>query len=125
MTLPALYIGVASTSDSSARSCRCGPAEPANASAVIASIEQAVADVAGGHASAVVTNPIAKSVLYSVGFAHSGHTEFLAALAQRHQPGTDWFAGHDARQRRAARRAVDGAHAAFRRAARADARAHV
>jgi 4-hydroxythreonine-4-phosphate dehydrogenase len=69
-----------------------GRPEPANASAVIASIERAVADVAGGRASAVVTNPIAKSVLYSVGFAHSGHTEFLAALAQRHQPGTDWFA---------------------------------
>lgn len=68
-----------------------GRPDPANASAVIASIEQAVEDVVAGHASAVVTNPIAKSVLYSVGFAHSGHTEFLAALAQRHQPGKDWF----------------------------------
>jgi 4-hydroxythreonine-4-phosphate dehydrogenase len=44
-----------------------------------------------GHASAVVTNPIAKAVLYSVGFAHSGHTEFLAVLAKRHRPGRDWF----------------------------------
>jgi 4-hydroxythreonine-4-phosphate dehydrogenase len=68
-----------------------GRPDPANASAVIASIEDAVADVAAGHASAVVTNPIAKSVLYAVGFAHSGHTEFLAALAQRHQPGKTWF----------------------------------
>lgn len=68
-----------------------GRPDPANAAAVIASIEHAVHDVAAGHASSVVTNPIAKSVLYSVGFAHSGHTEFLAALAQRHQPGTDWF----------------------------------
>ena len=68
-----------------------GRPDPVNASAVIASIEKAVADVARGHASAVVTNPIAKSVLYSVGFAHSGHTEFLATLAQRHQPRKDWF----------------------------------
>ncbi|MFM9848226.1 MAG: 4-hydroxythreonine-4-phosphate dehydrogenase PdxA [Hyphomicrobiaceae bacterium] len=68
-----------------------GQPDAANASAVIASIEQAVEDVVAGLASAVVTNPIAKSVLYSVGFVHSGHTEFLAALAQRHQPGKTWF----------------------------------
>jgi 4-hydroxythreonine-4-phosphate dehydrogenase len=68
-----------------------GRPDPANAAAVIAAIEQAVEDVVAGHASAVVTNPIAKSVLYSIGFAHSGHTEFLAALAQRHRPGREWF----------------------------------
>ncbi len=34
-----------------------------------------------GHAGAVVTNPIAKSVLYAAGFAHPGHTEFLAHLS--------------------------------------------
>ena len=32
---------------------------------------------------AVVTNPIAKSVLYEAGFSHPGHTEFLAELATR------------------------------------------
>lgn len=68
-----------------------GRPDPANAPAVIAAVEQAVEDVMSGHVSAVVTNPIAKSVLYSVGFAHSGHTEFLAELAQRHKPGQDWF----------------------------------
>jgi 4-hydroxythreonine-4-phosphate dehydrogenase len=31
----------------------------------------------------VVTNPIAKSVLYRAGFSHPGHTEFLAELAIR------------------------------------------
>src|SRR3984893_922334 len=41
----------------------------------------AVADVIAGQASAVVTNPIAKSVLYRAGFRHPGHTEFLAELA--------------------------------------------
>ena len=34
-----------------------------------------------GEAAALVTNPIAKHVLYQAGFAHPGHTEFLAALA--------------------------------------------
>ncbi|MCB1547092.1 MAG: 4-hydroxythreonine-4-phosphate dehydrogenase PdxA [Hyphomicrobiaceae bacterium] len=55
---------------------------------VIAAIERAVADLAAGHVSAVVTNPIAKDVLYKAGFRHPGHTEFLAELAARewHMP---------------------------------------
>ena len=36
-----------------------------------------------GRAGAVVTNPIAKSVLYRAGFRHPGHTEFLAELAAK------------------------------------------
>ena len=60
-----------------------GRPDSSSAPAAIASIRQAVADVVAGHASAVVTNPIAKSVLYRVGFAHPGHTEFLAELATR------------------------------------------
>jgi 4-hydroxythreonine-4-phosphate dehydrogenase len=58
-----------------------GKPDATSAWAAIASIEQAVADVKAGTASAVVTNPIAKSVLYSAGFKHPGHTEFLAELA--------------------------------------------
>src|SRR4029079_15376945 len=54
-----------------------------SADAVLASIRQAVGDVAADRASAVVTNPIAKSVLYRAGFQHPGHTEFLAELASR------------------------------------------
>ncbi|HEY5125855.1 MAG TPA: 4-hydroxythreonine-4-phosphate dehydrogenase PdxA [Bradyrhizobium sp.] len=59
------------------------PGRPDNTSAqaAIASIRQAVSDVVTGRASAVVTNPIAKSVLYRAGFRHPGHTEFLAELA--------------------------------------------
>jgi 4-hydroxythreonine-4-phosphate dehydrogenase len=49
-----------------------------SATAAIASIDRAVADVADGKASAIVTNPIAKSVLYKSGFAEPGHTEYLA-----------------------------------------------
>jgi 4-hydroxythreonine-4-phosphate dehydrogenase len=59
-----------------------GTPDPANAPAVIASIERAVGLVAGGEASAVVTNPIQKSTLYNAGFTFPGHTEFLAELAK-------------------------------------------
>jgi 4-hydroxythreonine-4-phosphate dehydrogenase len=47
---------------------------------VIAGIEQSVAAVRKGAASALVTLPIAKAVLYDSGFEHPGHTEFLAHL---------------------------------------------
>lgn len=57
------------------------------AQAIIAAIEQATAAVMRGEAEAVVTNPIAKSVLYEAGFPYPGHTEFLAELAGRHAPG--------------------------------------
>ena len=46
-----------------------------------AAIEQGVALVAKGSASALVTNPIAKSVMQRAGFPFPGHTEFLAELA--------------------------------------------
>jgi len=60
-----------------------GPGKPdaSSAPAAIASIRRAVADVLAGRAAAVVTNPIAKNVLYRSGFAEPGHTEFLAKLA--------------------------------------------
>ncbi len=38
------------------------------------------------HCSALVTNPIAKDVLYRTGFTHAGHTEFLAALTKDAEP---------------------------------------
>ena len=58
-----------------------GRPDPASAAGTIASITDAVAAVRARRAGAVVTNPIAKSVLYAAGFAHPGHTEFLAHLA--------------------------------------------
>ncbi len=58
-----------------------GKPDASSAEAAIASIRQAVGDVVAGRAAAVVTNPIAKSVLYRAGFKHPGHTEFLAELA--------------------------------------------
>nr|WP_207477390.1 4-hydroxythreonine-4-phosphate dehydrogenase PdxA [Arenibaculum pallidiluteum] len=58
-----------------------GRPDPANGGAVIGSIDRAVALARAGEASAVVTNPIQKSVLYQAGFSHPGHTEYLAHLA--------------------------------------------
>jgi 4-hydroxythreonine-4-phosphate dehydrogenase len=64
-----------------AATARPGQPDETSANAAVASIRQAVDDVIAGRASAVVTNPIAKSVLYRAGFRHPGHTEFLAELA--------------------------------------------
>ncbi len=61
-----------------------GRPDPGDAAATIESMERAVALVFEGAAGAVVTNPIAKDVLYRAGFAHPGHTEFLGELAKRH-----------------------------------------
>lgn len=57
-----------------------GRPDPANAPAVIASIEQATKLALAGAVGAVVTNPINKAALYHAGFPYPGHTEFLAAL---------------------------------------------
>jgi 4-hydroxythreonine-4-phosphate dehydrogenase len=60
------------------------PGKPDSSSApvAIAAIRRAVADVMAGSAAAIVTNPVAKNVLYNSGFAEPGHTEFLARLGQ-------------------------------------------
>ena len=58
-----------------------GRPDASSAPAAIAAIRRAVADVLAGEASALVTNPVAKNVLYRSGFPEPGHTEFLARLA--------------------------------------------
>jgi 4-hydroxythreonine-4-phosphate dehydrogenase len=73
--LPVVDIGVAVTAEP-------GRPDATSAPAAIAAIRRAVADVYAGLASAVVTNPIAKNVLYRSGFAEPGHTEYLAKLAE-------------------------------------------
>ena len=72
--LPVVKTGITATAP---------PGQPDDSSApsAISSIRHAVADVIAERASAVVTNPIAKSVLYRAGFSHPGHTEFLAQLS--------------------------------------------
>jgi len=58
-----------------------GRPDGANAAAVVAAIDRAVALCVAGESSGVVTNPINKESLYAAGFRHPGHTEYLAELA--------------------------------------------
>lgn len=60
---------------------RFGEPDVTTTASIVESIRDCVADVWNGAASAVVTNPIAKSLLKSGGFPHPGHTEYLAELA--------------------------------------------
>ena len=64
-----------------ARAAIPGQPDPANGPAVLNSIVRAVAFVRAGEASAIVTGSIQKKTLYEAGFAHPGHTEYLAELA--------------------------------------------
>ena len=59
-----------------------GHPDSSSAAAAIAAIRRAVDDVIGGAAAAIVTNPVAKNVLYQSGFAEPGHTEYLAKLTE-------------------------------------------
>jgi 4-hydroxythreonine-4-phosphate dehydrogenase len=65
-----------------------GEPDPADAPATVEAIERAVDLLREGRARAMVTNPIAKSVLYAAGFVHPGHTEFLGELAAQKFGGT-------------------------------------
>jgi 4-hydroxythreonine-4-phosphate dehydrogenase len=67
-----------------AAAARPGHPDKANAKAVIASIERAASLCLQGAVSGMVTNPINKAALYDAGFAHPGHTEFLAELSGAH-----------------------------------------
>jgi 4-hydroxythreonine-4-phosphate dehydrogenase len=72
--LPVFDVGVAVTATP-------GNPNATSAPAAIASIRLAVRHVLAGEAAAVVTNPVAKNVLYRSGFSEPGHTEYLARLA--------------------------------------------
>ena len=73
--LPVVDTGTPITAEPGRPDATSGPA-------ALASIRRAVADVQAGVAAAVVTNPVAKSVLYRSGFIEPGHTEYLAKLAE-------------------------------------------
>jgi 4-hydroxythreonine-4-phosphate dehydrogenase len=72
--LPVVDLGVTVTAEP-------GVPDASSAPAAIGAIDRAVADVFSGTAAAVVTNPIAKNVLYRAGFTDPGHTEYLARLS--------------------------------------------
>ncbi|MBS9477944.1 4-hydroxythreonine-4-phosphate dehydrogenase PdxA [Ancylobacter radicis] len=77
--LPVVPAGPVVTAQPGAPDATSGPAAKA-------AINAAVRLVQAGRASAVVTNPIAKSVLYAAGFSFPGHTEYLAFLASEPAP---------------------------------------
>lgn len=58
-----------------------GTLDGRNAAAAIGAIAEAVRLTMTGATAAVVTNPIHKATLKGEGFAHPGHTEYLAELA--------------------------------------------
>ena len=61
-----------------------GAPEVSDAPATLESIERAVEMTRAGEAAGVVTNPIAKEVLYRAGFRHPGHTEWLGELGTKY-----------------------------------------
>jgi 4-hydroxythreonine-4-phosphate dehydrogenase len=73
--LPVVDIGVTVSAEP-------GHPDRSSAPAALTAIRRAVADVSAGVASAIVTNPIAKNVLYRSGFAEPGHTEYLGKLVE-------------------------------------------
>jgi len=72
--LPVVDVGMAVTATP-------GSPDATSAPAAIAAIRLGVRDVLAGEAAAIVTNPVAKNVLYRSGFSEPGHTEYLARLA--------------------------------------------
>ena len=74
-TLPVVDIGVPI-------SAKPGHPDESSAPAALAAIRRAVADVGAGAATAMVTNPVAKNVLYRSGFPEPGHTEYLGKLVE-------------------------------------------
>jgi 4-hydroxythreonine-4-phosphate dehydrogenase len=72
--LPVVDVGVLATA-------RPGFPDQSSALVAIAAIRAAVRQVLDGTATAIVTNPVAKNVLYQSGFPEPGHTEFLGKLA--------------------------------------------
>jgi 4-hydroxythreonine-4-phosphate dehydrogenase len=73
--LPVVDIGVTVTAEP-------GRPDRSSAPAALTAIRRDVAHVSTGVASAIVTNPIAKNVLYRSGFAEPGHTEYLGKLVE-------------------------------------------
>ena len=63
--------------------CTAGLAEDSNSPAITEAIEHGVGLVMNQEFNGLTTCPINKKALYDCGFAYPGHTEFLAALAEK------------------------------------------
>lgn len=65
---------------------KAGKPSSKHANAITNSIETAVSKALSGDAAAIITNPIAKDVLYEAGFKFPGHTEYLGELTSHALP---------------------------------------
>jgi 4-hydroxythreonine-4-phosphate dehydrogenase len=74
-TLPVIPVSLATPE-------RLGQPDAANAQAIIEAIRLGTGLALAGRSAALVTAPIAKSVLYEAGFTFPGHTEFVADLTK-------------------------------------------
>ena len=74
-----------------------GSLNPKNGQAVLESIKRAVDFCLSGEAAGVVTNPIHKAALYDIGFAHPGHTEYVAELCGKGETPVMMLAAKDLR----------------------------
>ena len=63
-----------------------GKLDPANARHVLELLDRATALCTSGHAAALVTAPVQKSVIDAAGVPFTGHTEYLARLTGAPQP---------------------------------------
>ncbi|MCC5860291.1 MAG: 4-hydroxythreonine-4-phosphate dehydrogenase PdxA [Gammaproteobacteria bacterium] len=68
------------------KACAPGRLDPANAPAVLAMLDTALAACREGRADAMVTAPVQKSVINDAGIAFSGHTEYLAEACRCPRP---------------------------------------
>ncbi len=64
----------------------CGKPDPANAAALLDGLRLAVEGCLDGRFAALVTAPLAKDIVNDAGIAFTGHTEFLAELANIRLP---------------------------------------
>ncbi|HHI88429.1 MAG TPA: 4-hydroxythreonine-4-phosphate dehydrogenase PdxA [Hellea balneolensis] len=65
---------------------KAGKPDAGLAGPILKSIKYALRFAENGQAAGIITNPIAKHVLYEAGFSHPGHTEFLADLTNTPLP---------------------------------------
>jgi 4-hydroxythreonine-4-phosphate dehydrogenase len=63
-----------------------GDTSPLSGKVVIEAIARGATETIAGQCRALVTAPIHKAALYTAGFQHAGHTEFLAALCANGGP---------------------------------------
>ncbi|MEO1660508.1 MAG: 4-hydroxythreonine-4-phosphate dehydrogenase PdxA [Pseudomonadota bacterium] len=78
--LPILPISIAGVEH-----IRPGHPDPVYADSIVESITRATQLCLHGEASAMVTNPISKAILYDAGFEFPGHTEYIGHLCAEHQ----------------------------------------